>query len=108
MFESTKIIGELQYKKTRELFNSEQEPVVGSIEYIYQNIDMSHHLFELENGTTFETCDAALGNSFAAGTTDGEGANFVSFVFVFYFILIFLYSLNREQPMKIKQKSGEN
>jgi neutral ceramidase len=35
--------------------------------HFYQN--MSFFEFELPNGTTVETCPAALGHSFAAGTT---------------------------------------
>ncbi len=35
---------------------------------------MSFWNFQLENGTEVQTCPAALGYSFAAGTTDGPGA----------------------------------
>lgn len=35
---------------------------------------MSYFEFALDNGTTVQTCPAALGHSFAAGTTDGPGA----------------------------------
>lgn len=35
---------------------------------------MSNFTFPLANGTTVRTCPAALGYSFAAGTTDGPGA----------------------------------
>ena len=35
--------------------------------------DMQYFQFELPNGTAVETCPAALGYSFAAGTTDGPG-----------------------------------
>ena len=85
MFESTKIIGDLQYQKARELFNSANEEITGEIEYIHQNVNMTEGLFEYENGTTFQTCIAALGYSFAAGTTDGEGAAFVSYIFFLHF-----------------------
>lgn len=40
--------------------------------HIYK--DMRYFSFPLDNGTTVETCPAALGFSFAAGTTDGPGA----------------------------------
>ncbi|KAF4624847.1 hypothetical protein G7Y89_g13319 [Cudoniella acicularis] len=36
--------------------------------------DMSYFKFTLPNGTTVQTCPAALGYSFAAGTSDGPGA----------------------------------
>jgi neutral ceramidase len=35
---------------------------------------MSHYTFPLANGTMVQTCPAALGYSFAGGTTDGPGA----------------------------------
>lgn len=50
-------------------------PVVGTTVksfHFYHN--MSFWQFELDNGTAVETCPAALGYSFAAGTTDGPGA----------------------------------
>lgn len=40
--------------------------------HFYQ--DMSFFHFRLPNGTEVQTCPAALGYSFAAGTTDGPGA----------------------------------
>lgn len=36
--------------------------------------DMSNFTFQLANGSTVQTCPAALGYSFAGGTTDGPGA----------------------------------
>ncbi|OAA55210.1 neutral/alkaline nonlysosomal ceramidase [Niveomyces insectorum RCEF 264] len=38
------------------------------------DLDMRFFQFQLPNGTLVETCPAALGYSFAAGTTDGPGA----------------------------------
>jgi neutral ceramidase len=40
--------------------------------HIFQ--DMEFYEFPLPNGTVVQTCPAALGYSFAAGTTDGPGA----------------------------------
>jgi len=37
-------------------------------------LNMSRHLFTLPNGTVVNTCPAAMGYSFAGGTTDGPGA----------------------------------
>jgi neutral ceramidase len=36
--------------------------------------DMRYFKFPLDNGTVVQTCPAALGHSFAAGTSDGPGA----------------------------------
>lgn len=50
-------------------------PVVGSTVksfHFYQ--DMSYYKFTLPDGTAAMTCPAALGYSFAAGTSDGPGA----------------------------------
>ncbi|KAI1498786.1 ceramidase family protein [Biscogniauxia marginata] len=71
-------IGKNQYDGARSVydsFSSSGTPVVGSTVksfHFYQ--DMSFWGFQLENGTQVQTCPAALGYSFAAGTTDGPGA----------------------------------
>ncbi|KAI1343016.1 Neutral/alkaline nonlysosomal ceramidase [Xylariaceae sp. FL0016] len=71
-------IGTRQYNGARSVydsFNSSGTPVVGSTVksfHFFQN--MSYFEFELDNGTAVQTCPAALGYSFAAGTTDGPGA----------------------------------
>lgn len=78
MFESTKIIGQLQYEKAKELFESKGEAIKGQVRLIYENINMTDRVVTLANGSKVNTCSAALGASFAAGTTDGEGAVFVS------------------------------
>lgn len=77
MFESTKIIGRRQYDKAKELFANAKEKISGGLHYIYQNIHMSKQTVQLENGYSVKTCPAALGHSFAAGTTDGEGPDLV-------------------------------
>lgn len=46
-------------------------PTVRSFHYYN---DMRFWKFTLDNGTQVQTCPAALGHSFAAGTTDGPGA----------------------------------
>ena len=78
MFESTKMIGELQYNKAKDLFNEPGELVSGAVQFVYENINMTDRDVQLDDGSTVKTCPAALGFSFAAGTTDGEGALFVS------------------------------
>ena len=47
--------------------------VKGPIRSINQWIDMSQQEVYLEDGTISKTCPAAMGYSFAAGTTDGPG-----------------------------------
>ena len=48
-------------------------PVQGHVRSINQWIDMSQKEVFLEDGTVSKTCPAAMGYSFAAGTTDGPG-----------------------------------
>uniref|UniRef100_A0A646QJF6 Neutral ceramidase n=1 Tax=Hemiscolopendra marginata TaxID=943146 RepID=A0A646QJF6_9MYRI len=72
-FESTRIIGQRQYKKAWELFESANDPLSGPIQYHQQYIDMSKVDVELADGKKVRTCKPALGYSFAAGTTDGPG-----------------------------------
>jgi len=93
MFESTKIIAYKQYFKARQLFldESSQQPLRGPIKYVHEHIDMTKQVvplyksaIELANrqqpkptialNSTYRTCPAGLGYSFAAGTTDGPGA----------------------------------
>ena len=47
--------------------------VAGPVEYIHQWVDMTSYPVQLANGSLAKTCKAALGYSFAAGTTDGPG-----------------------------------
>ncbi|KAK3685736.1 Neutral/alkaline nonlysosomal ceramidase [Podospora appendiculata] len=71
-------IGKRQFEPARALYDSLQStsvPVQGSFVksfHTFQN--MSGFSFVLPNGTQVQTCPAALGYSFAAGTTDGPGA----------------------------------
>ncbi|PSR81053.1 Neutral/alkaline nonlysosomal ceramidase [Coniella lustricola] len=56
-------------------FDSQATPIVGTTVksyHFFQN--MSYFEFALPNGTLVSTCPAALGQSFAAGTTDWPGA----------------------------------
>jgi neutral ceramidase len=74
MFESTEIIGRLQYEHAVELAtDSKKETLKGEIDYRHSFIDMSGLNVTLEDGQLVQTCPAALGYSFAAGTTDGPG-----------------------------------
>lgn len=48
--------------------------ITGNIRAFHTFVDFANFTFVLPNGTTVSTCPAALGNSFAAGTSDGPGA----------------------------------
>ncbi|CAH9073225.1 unnamed protein product [Cuscuta europaea] len=77
-FESTRIIGERQFKKAVELFNSATEQLKGKIDYrhAYLNFSNLEVTISKQGGGTgvVKTCPAAMGFAFAAGTTDGPGA----------------------------------
>lgn len=70
-------IGSRQFKGARKLFDDKTAftPVRGSIvKSLHQFADLSDYHFKLPNGTAVRTCPAAMGYSFAAGTSDGPGA----------------------------------
>ena len=73
IFESTKIIGRKQFEKAVELFNGKTISVAGVVDYRHSFVDMGNCTVQLESGETVRTCPAALGYSFAGGTTDGPG-----------------------------------
>ncbi|CAA6655087.1 unnamed protein product [Spirodela intermedia] len=72
-FESTRIIGDRQFKKAVDLFNSASEQVKGSVDYRHKYIDFSQLKVTIGDQVV-KTCPAAMGFAFAAGTTDGPGA----------------------------------
>jgi len=71
-------IGRRQYEGAKRLFNMQTSsaftPINGPISSLHITRDFSTLSFTLPNGTNVNTCSAALGYSFAAGTTDGPGA----------------------------------
>lgn len=77
-FESTRIIGERQFRKAVELFNTATEQLTGKVGYKHAYVDFSNlevGLPKRGGGTeVVKTCPAAMGFAFAAGTTDGPGA----------------------------------
>ncbi|KAL5580846.1 hypothetical protein UlMin_013288 [Ulmus minor] len=77
-FESTRIIGERQFKKAVELFNKASEQLKGSIDYRHTYVDFSQLEVNVPKqgggSEVVKTCPAAMGFGFAAGTTDGPGA----------------------------------
>ncbi|KAI4340356.1 hypothetical protein MLD38_025201 [Melastoma candidum] len=77
-FENTRIIGERQFRKALDLFNTASEKLQGSIDYRHAYLDFSKLEVTIpkKGGRTevVKTCPAAMGFAFAAGTTDGPGA----------------------------------
>ena len=81
MFDSTYIIAKRQFMKAQELLNKpvdHQLKLKGSVQSVFQWIDMTKQEVSLsrvagEGGhfkRTVKTCPAAMGYSFAAGTTE--------------------------------------
>ncbi|KGN47115.1 neutral ceramidase 1 isoform X2 [Cucumis sativus] len=76
-FESTRTIGKRQFRKAVDLFSNASEQLQGKVDYRHSYVDFSKLEVTIERGETNEvvqTCPAAMGYSFAAGTTDGPGA----------------------------------
>ncbi|KAK3316316.1 Neutral/alkaline nonlysosomal ceramidase [Apodospora peruviana] len=71
-------IGRRQFagaKSVLDSLDSASTAVVGpTVRSFHYYNDMRYYKFPLNNGTTVQTCPAALGHSFAAGTSDGPGA----------------------------------
>jgi neutral ceramidase len=70
-------IGRRQFQPARDLYDvvdSEGTQITGSsVKSFHVFQDMSNFSFPLANGSYTHTCPAALGYSFAAGTSDGPG-----------------------------------
>ncbi|WP_299494292.1 neutral/alkaline ceramidase [uncultured Shewanella sp.] len=77
-FKNVEIIGERQYQMALMLYNNATEQLIGSIDVQQQFVDLSQTWISADfTGTNVEqTCIAALGESFAAGTEDGRGPSF--------------------------------
>lgn len=71
-------IGKRQFEPARSLFDTLDTtgtPITGpTVKSFHTFQDMSNFSFPLANGSYVHTCPAALGYSFAAGTSDGPGA----------------------------------
>ncbi|KAF2215767.1 hypothetical protein CERZMDRAFT_120048 [Cercospora zeae-maydis SCOH1-5] len=70
-------IGSRQFEGARNMFDNATawQPVKGQVvKSLHQFVDFSNYRFQLQNGTEVRTCPAAMGYSFAAGTSDGPGA----------------------------------
>jgi len=72
-FESSRIIGDLQFRGAQTIMNGARSAVSGPVRSTHAWIEMASYEFALPNGTQVSTCPAALGYSFAGGTTDGPG-----------------------------------
>lgn len=72
-------IGRRQHVAAKSIFDSlatNGTPLVGtSVKSFHFFNDMRYFQFQLPNGTAVQTCPAALGYSFAAGTSDGPGVS---------------------------------
>ncbi|KAH0536274.1 hypothetical protein FGG08_006835 [Glutinoglossum americanum] len=70
-------IGRRQFSGALKIYNSLDATGMplrgGVVRYAHSSQDMSNFAFTHPNGTPVSTCPAALGYSFAAGTTDGPG-----------------------------------
>ncbi|KAJ7196939.1 Neutral/alkaline nonlysosomal ceramidase [Mycena pura] len=73
-FHSNEMIAQTQVNAAKTIMNGELAPVTGSVRSVHVYLDMANHTFPLANGTTAQTCPAAMGFSFAGGTTDGPGS----------------------------------
>ena len=73
-------IGRRQYQAAKDLYfsmtskSSEAYVSGGTIRSFHSFTSFANYTFPLANGHVINTCPAALGYSFAAGTTDGPGA----------------------------------
>jgi len=77
MFDSTRIIGLKQFQNALELYQNASVALTGNIQYKHMFVNMTNITVSDQfspNGKAGITCKAAMGYSFAAGTTDGPGA----------------------------------
>uniref|UniRef100_A0A0B7A399 Neutral ceramidase n=2 Tax=Arion vulgaris TaxID=1028688 RepID=A0A0B7A399_9EUPU len=74
MFESTEIIGNNQFLKALDLYNSANFKLNGPVDFRHTYVDMPKQNVTLTDGSKVQLCKPAMGYSFAAGTTDGPGA----------------------------------
>ncbi|WP_163832699.1 neutral/alkaline ceramidase [Spartinivicinus ruber] len=74
-FANTRIIGERQFNKAWSLYKTAAIQLTGPVEFRHRYVNMANQqvLPEFTDGKQRETCTAALGYAFAAGTEDGRG-----------------------------------
>ncbi|KAF7354597.1 Neutral ceramidase [Mycena sanguinolenta] len=73
-FHSNEMIAQIQVDAAKSLMSQTLSPISGTVRSVHVYLDMATHNFTLPNGTTVNTCPAAMGFSFAGGTTDGPGS----------------------------------
>lgn len=76
MFDSTRIIGQLQSDKAMELYKNAREVISGAINFRHTFVEMRNVTVSPEytgTGSIGKVCSSAMGYSFAAGTIDGPG-----------------------------------
>ncbi|KAF7348448.1 Neutral ceramidase [Mycena venus] len=73
-FHSNEMIAQIQVNAAKTILGKSLSTVSGTVRSVHVYLDMANHTFTLPNGTTAQTCPAAMGFSFAGGTTDGPGA----------------------------------
>jgi len=76
MEQSTKIIGTQQFNLAVNLFNTAKNTLSGPVDFRHMFVDMENVVIDPQwtgLSRAIKTCTAALGDSFAAGTTDGPG-----------------------------------
>lgn len=87
-FKNTKIIGLKQAQGADRILNQPDQhlvlPSTGLVEFRHVWIDMSNVTVQLEGNKTGTTCRPAMGQSFAAGTTDGPVILLVIILFTLY------------------------
>ena len=74
MFDSPRIIAERQAAQAALLAADRATELSGPVAFAHQYVDMTKVEVAYPDGRTGVTCPAAMGYSFAAGTTDGPGA----------------------------------
>ncbi|CAO2650082.1 Nn.00g013740.m01.CDS01 [Neocucurbitaria sp. VM-36] len=68
-------IGKRQFQGAKSIYESaEFTSISGKVRSFHTFVDFKNFTFTLSNGSVVHTCPAAMGNSFAAGTSDGPGA----------------------------------
>ncbi|KAJ6486736.1 Neutral/alkaline nonlysosomal ceramidase [Mycena sanguinolenta] len=73
-FHSNEMIAQIQVNAAKTILGQTLSPVTGTVRSVHVYLNMANHTFPLANGTIAQTCPAAMGFSFAGGTTDGPGS----------------------------------
>ncbi|KAL8281306.1 hypothetical protein RQP46_006340 [Phenoliferia psychrophenolica] len=75
-YDSNRIIGTNQHEAAMKLMKSpDLTPISGPVMSVHQYVNMASYSFKAVDGSSANLCPAALGHGFAAGTTDGPGAD---------------------------------